>query len=121
MPRRGHELWRQTCMELFIAEQDSRSYLEINLAPSGAWNCYEFSDYREGMKVSDCCALTDISQPSARQLRASLTLEKLYPPYRINPTVIVKQANGSIAYFADRHGAKPDFHDSALHLSADRL
>jgi hypothetical protein len=45
-PMRKHGLWNETCFELFIAEQGSRSYREFNLSPAGHWNVYRFASYR---------------------------------------------------------------------------
>ena len=39
-------LWEQSVVELFIHELESARYLEINLSPTGAYWCAEFSDYR---------------------------------------------------------------------------
>lgn len=44
-PRRDY-LWEQTCFELFIGIKDQDQYIEINLAPSGAWQSYHFEEYR---------------------------------------------------------------------------
>jgi hypothetical protein len=46
---RADDLWRHTCFEAFIRVGSSRAYHEFNLAPSGAWSCYRFDDYRHGM------------------------------------------------------------------------
>ena len=62
---RTEELWRHTCMEVFIAARpagaDSGPYLEFNLAPGGQWAAYRFSGYRAGMSP-----LTGVRPPGAR-------------------------------------------------------
>ena len=45
-------LWQTTAFELFIGEKDSSRYIELNLAPTGDWNVYEFTSERQGMKPS---------------------------------------------------------------------
>lgn len=35
---RRDELWRDTCLELFLARGDAPAYREFNMAPSGHWN-----------------------------------------------------------------------------------
>lgn len=45
-------LWQNTCCELFVSSADDSGYLELNLSPSGDWNCFEFDDYRTGMRES---------------------------------------------------------------------
>ncbi|TFI60254.1 DOMON-like domain-containing protein [Sphingomonas parva] len=47
---RADDLWRHTCFEAFVRVGASRTYHEFNLAPSGAWSCYRFDDYRSGMQ-----------------------------------------------------------------------
>jgi hypothetical protein len=49
-PRRRHELWRETCLEIFLGRPGQGSYREVNLSPAGHWNVYRFTDYREGME-----------------------------------------------------------------------
>lgn len=39
-------LWNYEAVELFIGLSSSNAYLEVNLAPNGAWWCKTFSDYR---------------------------------------------------------------------------
>jgi hypothetical protein len=51
--RRRDELWKNTCLEIFIGIPNSNSYLEINLSPSGDWNAYYFDSYRSGMRLVD--------------------------------------------------------------------
>ncbi len=50
--RRRDELWKSTCLEFFLGPAGQQSYLEINLSPSGHWNCYVFDGYRQGMRES---------------------------------------------------------------------
>lgn len=40
-------LWNQDVLELFVGIQNSSAYLELNLAPSGAWWCCYFDNYRQ--------------------------------------------------------------------------
>ena len=48
-PTRQDHLWQTTCFEFFLGLTDQSDYWEFNLSPSGHWNCYRFSDYRQGM------------------------------------------------------------------------
>lgn len=57
--RRQDELWKQTCLEIFVADaafasSASEGYIEMNLAPSGDWNLYAFDSYRSGMRPLPC-------------------------------------------------------------------
>lgn len=40
------ELWKYDVAEIFISSGESNRYIEINLAPNGAWWCCEFTDPR---------------------------------------------------------------------------
>jgi hypothetical protein len=48
--RRRDELWKSTCLEIFVGSAQSSSYIELNLSPSGDWNAYFFENYRLGMR-----------------------------------------------------------------------
>ena len=43
-PTRKEELWKNTCLEFFLAVKDSSGYWEFNLSPSGDWNVYRMDD-----------------------------------------------------------------------------
>jgi hypothetical protein len=47
------ELWRHDVAELFIGDPQSGRYLELNLAPNGAWWSAEFVAPRERARVDD--------------------------------------------------------------------
>src|SRR5574343_1920011 len=40
-------LWQHTCCEAFVSENGGPGYREFNLAPSGCWAAYRFTDYRQ--------------------------------------------------------------------------
>ena len=69
-------LWESTCCELFIAAENDKAYTEVNLSPSGDWNCYQFQDYRRGMQASSKLVLKALSThpcaPSTRRFQAVL-------------------------------------------------
>ncbi|TCM69954.1 hypothetical protein EC844_102227 [Acinetobacter calcoaceticus] len=39
-------LWENTCFEIFVGVVGEDHYREINLSPSGAWQVYQFEEYR---------------------------------------------------------------------------
>jgi hypothetical protein len=43
--RRADELWKATCFELMLANDDE-AYYELNFSPSLAWNFYILDSYR---------------------------------------------------------------------------
>src|SRR5262249_58742706 len=51
--RRGHDLWRHTCFEAFVARDGDTAYHEFNLSPSREWAAYAFRSYRDGGPLDD--------------------------------------------------------------------
>ena len=45
-PKRRDSLWQQTCFEAFFSIGEGPGYWELNVSPSGDWNCYQFERYR---------------------------------------------------------------------------
>ena len=50
-PERQDDLWKTTCMELFLAIAEQPDYWEFNFSPNGHWNAYHFHDYRQQMQT----------------------------------------------------------------------
>lgn len=48
-PDRCHDLWQNTCFELFVSPKGKPCYWEVNVSPNGCWNVYRFAAYREKM------------------------------------------------------------------------
>lgn len=118
---RQDHLWQSTCLELFIGSADCSNYLELNFSPSGAWNAYDFEDYRSGMKMSDKVALLELHSVEYR-LEASISLlENLPSPLLIGPAAVLQTQSGQLQYFAVEHEDPPDFHKAALHQRVDHL
>ncbi len=72
---RSDGLWRHTCFEAFIRASSDIGYYELNFSPSGQWAAYQFSGYRNGMRVADEITGVPIevrSSPDGCVLRASL-------------------------------------------------
>ena len=115
-PQRRDELWRHSCFELFIAASGQPGYHEFNLSPSGNWNCYRFSGYRQGMQSETALAalpFTITNTADQLELQLSLDLSQLYPAsdsLDIGITAVVQQ-NDRLSYWALAHpGKQPDFH-----------
>ena len=49
-PARRDGLWQSTCFEAFVGLPGQASYWEINLCPSGHWNLYALSGYRQNLR-----------------------------------------------------------------------
>ena len=116
-PRRQDRLWEKTCLELFLGAEDSGKYWELNLSPSGHWNVYRFTDYREGMREET--AITSLPfdvrrDTEALVFTAEFNLAKFVPADKdLAATVaaVIGTTDGGKSHWAPVHPAfRPDFH-----------
>jgi hypothetical protein len=114
---RRHELWRQTCFELFFGAIGESGYWEVNLAPNGCWNLYHFNEYRQGM-LEDT-AIKDLPSRAVKDgdtfsLSCRVDMHKLIPDCKaieVGVAGIVLNRTGETAYWAIDHLKNiPDFH-----------
>ena len=116
---RGDGLWRHTCFEAFVRGSPDAGYYEMNFSPSGQWAAYQFSGYRNGMRVAN--EITEVpiemrSSPDGCALQASLSLDQFRDlprdrSWSLGLSAVIEDANGSISYWALTHPpGKPDFH-----------
>lgn len=113
---RRDELWKSTCLELFLSSPADPSYLEINLSPCGGWNIYSFSSYRKGMKTARGNKLVEFKVEGPGVITASFDIDKLPDPALFGPATILADKDGSLRYFSTKHGEAPDFHDREHHV-----
>ena len=116
-PRRRDELWQATCFEFFVGKPSSLEYWEINLASSGDWNVYVFTEYRQGMREeTSITALPFIQhrQPESYQLVLDFPLVQLLVSDQsidVGVSVILQGHNGQRGFYALTHcDSQPDFH-----------
>lgn len=116
-PRRRDELWQATCFEFFIGVSGSPQYWEINLSPSGDWNVYAFTDYRQGMREETSITALPFTvdrQPEFYRLELDFLLKKLIAPdqpIEIAVSAVLLGNNGQRGFYALTHcGSQPDFH-----------
>lgn len=124
IPSRENGLWRHTCVELFLATPGNNRYVEFNLSPSGAWNCYQFDDYREGMQQTDTIKLTQMeADQSTGRIVATTSFKSSDDQLLIGPAVVIEDLDGKIFYFAVEHSRQPDFHrhDFYIHTTRNHL
>ncbi|MEK7357384.1 MAG: DOMON-like domain-containing protein [Bdellovibrionota bacterium] len=122
---RRDELWKATCLELFLGDAHSTSYLEMNVSPTGDWNLYAFDDYRKGMRCTSgevaLHASPKSGEPYFRLVGAIRTqdAEKSGELVRLlgsrelvfGATAVLEYQTGEREYWALSHaGEKPDFH-----------
>lgn len=118
-PRPGHELWRHTCCECFIALNDGPAYHEYNFSPSGEWAVYAFTQYRDGAPLTSESLDPRISVRELEdrvELQATIALAQLSERYRaknmmLGLSAVIEDAQGALSYWALAQPAqKPDFH-----------
>jgi hypothetical protein len=117
VPARRYGLWEETCFESFLGPKDSPRYWECNLSPSGDWNVYAFTAYRQGMEEE--LALTLLSfkvQRKSDSLSLALKLDldaivRADQALEVAVSAVIKQRNGEVTYWALTHrGPQADFH-----------
>lgn len=127
------ELWKYDVAELFLADPASGRYLEINLAPNGAWwNC-EFTAPRVRAEEVDIflpevATFADLAADGSWLAAIALPLDVLraridYGPLtKGNVTFILESPQQRYFSANDMGGGEPDFHIpqrfSALRFSA---
>lgn len=123
MPFRRNELWQHSCFEFFLGVQGNPGYWEFNLAPSGDWNIYRLSGYRDNLTPELAYGelpFNIIVAESFCALELDLDLSKIIAADQAIEvgitTVIEEQAEseahaGRISYWAIAHtGPEADFH-----------
>ena len=116
---RTDELWRHTCFEAFVGTSRGVAYYEFNFAPSTQWAAYQFSGYRDGMRVATEVGAPRIelrASPECYTLRASIELDRLSSlpkdaGWRLGLAAVIEETSGRKSYWALAHPpGKPDFH-----------
>ncbi len=118
---RVDNLWEHTCFEAFIALENSPQYLEVNLAPSGQWNIYEFKSYRASRLEAEqvTCkplvlrAKTNFNMQTKIDLSAVSWIKnsKKDVDVQLGLTGVIELKNKLKSYCALTHKSeKPDFH-----------
>ena len=114
-------LWCYDVAELFIKDAHSDRYLEINLAPNGAWWSAEFVGPRvractEDIPIVGVKTYSKTSADGYWQAAASIPLPFLKSDFsfgqgsRVNVTFIVDSPEQKFLSMAALPGVKPDFH-----------
>ena len=111
---RTDELWRATCLELFLRFDDDERYVEFNFSPSTQWAAYAFDGYREGMTEMPLTAPPDIlSLPDRLEVTLDLGgLPRGEPAMAL--TAVIEEEGGVKSYWSLAHPpGPPDFHHAA--------
>jgi hypothetical protein len=117
-PARKHDLWRATCFEFFLANQNRPHYWEFNLSPSGDWNVYAMDAYRQ-VNMREEGAMSQLPfqfQKTEASLSLSATVD-LNPILlaeallNVGITADIQTRDSKESYWALAHpGAQADFH-----------
>ena len=119
--KRCDELWRHTCFELFVREENNEKagYFECNFSPCGDWNIFSLVSYRKEMVPADVVSAPKITTEITKKifsLRAEVDLIGLVSEssnIEVGVCCIVENRDGKLGYWALSHpGEAPDFHDS---------
>jgi len=116
-PARKDRLWETTCLELFLGTKGSGTYWECNLSPSGDWNVYRFTGYREGMQeeaaFSSLPFTVRIGQ-DAIELSLELNVGRIMTEgetIEAGVAAVIATIDGRKSYWALTHPRlQPDFH-----------
>jgi len=110
--RRTDRLWEHTCFEAFVAQNDEPGYVELNVAPSGAWAVYGFAGYRERAADPAGEPALEVGR-DADALDVVATLSFPTSSLRVGLTAVIERTDGRTSYWALAHpSARPDFHDA---------
>lgn len=114
-PSRKDELWKRTCFEAFLKPVTGEDYLELNASPSGDWNAYRFTRYREGMRAEagiDGIEIDFDRETGVFEFRVDLSRTGLAGPWDVGLTaVLIEKTHGRESFWALEHsGPRPDFH-----------
>lgn len=113
--RRGENLWRHTCCEVFAMAGDGPGYREYNFSPSGEWAVYAFRGYRDGgaLEVGFDPGIAVRRGEARLELDAEIC-EAFLPAggrLRLGLSAVVEDADGTLSYWSLRHPpGRPDFH-----------
>ncbi len=117
VPARRWLLWEATCLELFLALTDEERYWEFNLSPSGDWNVFRLSGYRQGIAEEEAITTLPVTVTRTAErldLHVEVDLQRLLPPeltWRIGISAVLEHPLNRFTYWALFHpGSQPDFH-----------
>ena len=114
-PLRADELWKHTCLEVFIREEGGGNYLEFNFSPSTQWAAYGFDGYRTNMQNADVPTphIRSITAPDRFDLKTSVKVPGS-TARRLGLSAVIEEVSGTISYWAYAHPpGEPDFHHAA--------
>lgn len=108
---RYDDLWRTTCFEIFWQPVGGQFYREFNLSPSTRWACYDFNEFRTGMRNAPAKVNVDVAV-TAESLRLEAHIESDLPvPATVALNGIIEDADGVNRFWALAfQDGEPEFH-----------
>lgn len=111
-PEFRNQLWQKTCFECFEKHVHTPNYWEWNLAPSGDWACFEFTDYRQ--KHQDVNHRQPLVKGERHEHGGHVQVQvprHIKQAARLGVAAILS-CQGRCQYWSLIHpGPQPDFHD----------
>jgi len=120
---RQWDLWDHTCFEFFIKNRSDDWYLEFNFSPSGAWNAFYISSYRQNEgeygDLDQLCVSSRVNEETI-ELISVIPFDKI-PLFKaqdftegeleIGITSVLERSDKTLEFWALEHpGEEPDFH-----------
>lgn len=109
---RAHELWKDTCFELFWSEPGKENYFECNVNVEGKWNVYTFDSYRNPKPPVEASEyrVTKVAVGEG-MIEAEIVCNETLPlSLECALTAIVNTEEGEFFYATAHKGKEPDFH-----------
>ena len=126
---RHHKLWQHTCFEVFLGLPGGPEYIELNIASNGKWQCYQFDEVREGMRISEMLTLVGSElKLNKNDAYFDFTLAHSFPidaatQIKTGISVVIETQSTDnpeateFHYYALAHlGPLPDFHRRDAHI-----
>ena len=109
---RMDNLWKTTCFEIFWQPDGGSYYREFNLSPSSRWACYDFDDFREGMRNAPVEAISVSCSHDEARLELHANIASALPvPANVALNGIVEDKAGNIQFWALKFAeGKAEFH-----------
>ena len=118
---RRDRLWEKTCFEFFIMQGEKPSktspYWEFNLSPTGDWNVFALSGYRDGLKEETAFSAMPFTIQTAStelQLEISVDIDPLLlttEPLFLGMSAVILLAQEQETFWAVAHpSSEADFH-----------
>ena len=119
-PQRAQELWKLTCFELFLANENEEEYYELNFSPSLAWNFYFLESYRgevKEMELLNSPTIEAFEVNNEFKILFELSVENLQDFDYYNVACILLNKEHERTFWTIKHlKSQPDFHDKASFL-----